>query len=122
MNYTPVGKESAERYTWGKACDGWHFLRRDDLSVILEEAPPGESEIMHAHARSRQFFFVLAGSASMEIGAFGGKDREVVRFGPEEGLEVAPGVPHRFFNDGTDIVKFIVVSMPKSRGDRVPAA
>ena len=118
MNISPIRKESAEHYAWGTACDGWHFLRRDDLSVILEEVPPGESESMHAHERSRQFFFVLSGNASMEIGK---PERHVVRLGPEEGLEVEPGVPHRFFNAGKEAVKFVVVSMPKSHGDRVPA-
>ncbi len=25
---------SAEHYLWGNGCDGWHLLKRDDLSVI----------------------------------------------------------------------------------------
>jgi mannose-6-phosphate isomerase-like protein (cupin superfamily) len=115
MDHVPISAaRGAEHYTWGGVCDGWHLLRRDDLSVILEVAPPGATETAHFHERSRQFFFVLEGTASMEIGA------ATLRIGPREGLEVPPGVPHRFFNEGNAPVTFLVTSMPASHGDRVP--
>jgi mannose-6-phosphate isomerase-like protein (cupin superfamily) len=53
--------ENAEHYTWGDVCDGWHLLKRDDMSVIQECVPVGAAEIMHYHNRARQFFYVLQG-------------------------------------------------------------
>jgi hypothetical protein len=29
-----VSIENAEHYIWGEICDGWHLLKRDDMSVI----------------------------------------------------------------------------------------
>ena len=49
------------------------------------------------HARSRQFFFVLEGTLTLEV------DGRVHQLGPGVGLEVAPGA---------------VVSQPPSHGDR----
>jgi hypothetical protein len=40
---------SAEHYTWGSVCDGWHLVRRPELSVIRERMPAGTSEVRHFH-------------------------------------------------------------------------
>ena len=58
-----IAIDSAEHYVWGGVCDGWHLLKRDDLSVIRERVPAGAAETPHRHARSRQFFYVLEGEA-----------------------------------------------------------
>ena len=31
-----VSINNAEHYKWGRASDGWHLLKQDDLSVIDE--------------------------------------------------------------------------------------
>jgi mannose-6-phosphate isomerase-like protein (cupin superfamily) len=62
-----VSRENAEHYVWGGICDGWHLVKRADLSVIHERMPPGACEVRHYHNRSRQFFFVLSGTATLEI-------------------------------------------------------
>jgi len=104
--------ENSPHYKWGKDADGWHFLKRDDLSIIVEEVPAGESEVKHYHAISRQFFYILFGVACIEI------DQTIFTLKTDQGIEIPPGVPHRFFNSSDLPVKFIVVSMPKSHGDR----
>lgn len=48
-----VDQSSAEHYVWGKACDGWHYLKRDDINVIRERVPAGEKEVMHYHKKAR---------------------------------------------------------------------
>jgi mannose-6-phosphate isomerase-like protein (cupin superfamily) len=110
-----VDAARAERYTWGSGCEGWHLVQRDDLSVIQERAPPGSAEVRHRHARARQFFFVLEGEATLEVeGAV-----RVLR--AREGIEVPPGAAHQLRNDSPRDVVFLVMSAPKSHGDRVPA-
>ena len=67
----------------------------------------------HYHERAHQFFFVLEGEATLEIRG------EPVALGPEQGLSVPPGTPHRMVNRSDRDLSFIVVSAPKSHGDRV---
>lgn len=109
----PIDRSSAEHYTWGTDCDGWHLVKRRELSVIAERVPPGSREVRHFHNTSRQFFFILSGRAVIEV------DGQRVSLGEGQGLEVAPGVPHQFLNESVTDVHFIVVSHPTTKGDRV---
>ncbi|GMA49937.1 cupin [Alicyclobacillus contaminans] len=106
-------KQTAEHYTWGSGCDGWHLVKRENLSVIHERMPPGTSEVRHYHNRSRQFFFVLTGTATLVVG----EERHTIH--PWEGVEVPPGQLHQMRNESEDDVEFLVISHPKSHGDRV---
>ncbi|CAM2967232.1 cupin domain-containing protein [Paenibacillus sediminis] len=107
-----MSKENAEHYIWGNHCDGWHLVNRDDLSVIHERMPAGTSEIRHYHMKSRQFFYILSGTATFEING------EVINLSPQEGIEVAPQVPHQMMNQSNEDIEFLVISHPKSHGDR----
>jgi mannose-6-phosphate isomerase-like protein (cupin superfamily) len=108
----PISRATAEHYTWGTQCDGWHLVRTTGLSVIQERMPPGTREVRHRHARSRQFFFVLAGELTLEVaGAL-----HVLPAG--SGLEIAPGAAHQALNRSQAPVEFLVVSQPPSHGDR----
>ena len=104
---------NAEHYLWGDGCDGWHLLKRDDVSVIQEHLPAGCAEGMHYHQASRQFFFILEGQGTMVF-----KDQSV-KLQTGEGLEIPPGVPHQFSNLSQSGVRFLVVSVPESHGDRI---
>lgn len=106
---------NAEHYVWGDACDGWHLLKGDDLSVIQERMPPGASESRHRHFHARQFFYVLAGTATMEM------EGQVRLLKTGEGLHVPPGAAHQMRNESDDELHFLVVSSPRSHGDREPA-
>ncbi len=106
---------NAEHYAWGEACDGWHLLKGEDLSVIQERMPPGASEVRHRHLHARQFFYVLAGEAVLEM------DGQVHRLKAGEGVHVPPGAAHQVRNESDGEVGFLVVSSPRSHGDREPA-
>ncbi len=106
-------RENAEHYTWGGICDGWHLLKSSALSVIQESVPPGAGEQRHFHQQAHQFFFVLSGEATMEV-----NDQTLV-IGPQQGLSVPPGQPHRLVNESGSELTFIVISAPESHGDRM---
>jgi quercetin dioxygenase-like cupin family protein len=106
---------NAEHYRWGQSCDGWHLLATDDLSVIEERMPPGSVEQRHRHARSRQFFYVLEGEAAFEL------EGVVHRLHQGQGLHVPPGSAHQMRNESPADVRFVVISAPKSHGDRIAA-
>jgi mannose-6-phosphate isomerase-like protein (cupin superfamily) len=110
-----VSTKNAQHYHWGDACDGWHLLAHDELSVIEERMPPGAAEQRHRHVKARQFFYVLAGEATLEV------DGESHRLTRGIGLHVPPGSTHQIRNDSEDDLRFVVVSSPKSHGDRTPA-
>ena len=105
--------ENAKHYVWGGNCDGWHLLKRNDVSLIQERVPPGGSEVMHYHERARQFFYVFAGEGTMVF-----EDHEVI-LQKGQGLEVAPLTKHQFKNSSPEDVHFLVISVPPIGGDRI---
>ena len=108
-----ISSTSAPHYAWGGSCDGWHLVKGEALSVIQERMPPGSSEVSHHHVFARQFFFVLEGELRIAF-----EDRTET-LGSRQGVEIAPGTPHRAFNASAGDVHFLVVSQPPSAGDRV---
>jgi mannose-6-phosphate isomerase-like protein (cupin superfamily) len=112
MDHRVSGIDTAEHYTWGGVCDGWHLLKDPTLSVIRERVPPGAGEAAHFHVRARQFFYVLSGTATMEF------EHEAVTFAAGQGLHVPPGTRHRFVNRSDAEVVFLVISSPTTAGDR----
>ncbi|GAC1446378.1 MAG: cupin domain-containing protein [Pyrinomonadaceae bacterium] len=109
---SPVNTQSGEHYVWGAACDGWHLLKRDDLSIIQERVPPKASETKHFHHKARQFFYILRGQATMIIG-----DEKFV-LNASDGIEIAPEIVHQMRNETDEDLHFLVISAPKSHGDR----
>ncbi|MGG3564363.1 cupin domain-containing protein [Neobacillus rhizosphaerae] len=110
-----ISKQNAEHYTWGSQCDGWHLVNQQELSVIHERMPGQSSEVRHYHQQTRQFFFVLVGSPTLEVNG------ERFTLTPHEGIEVPPHIPHQMFNESNSDVEFLVISQPTSKGDRILA-
>jgi mannose-6-phosphate isomerase-like protein (cupin superfamily) len=110
-----ISKDNAEHYLWGSGCDGWHLVKHSNLSIIHEHMPPGTAEVRHYHQAAWQFFFVLVGTATLEIA---GK-REVLQ--AQQGVEVPAGMVHQMCNESETEIEFIVISQPPSHGDRVLA-
>jgi mannose-6-phosphate isomerase-like protein (cupin superfamily) len=108
-----ISKSNAEHYIWGTNCDGWHLVKQKELSVIHERMPAGTSEVRHFHSLSRQFFFVLSGTATLEVNG------EIIMIQESEGVEVPPNVPHQMMNQSNQDIEFLVISQPNSKGDRV---
>lgn len=71
------------------------------------------SEVKHYHQHACQFFFVLSGTATIEI------DGKEIILHPQEGIEVQSLVPHQMFNKSNKNVEFLVISQPPSKGDRI---
>jgi mannose-6-phosphate isomerase-like protein (cupin superfamily) len=103
----------APHYRWGQNCDGWHLLASPGLSVIQERMPPGACEVRHAHARAQQFFFVLAGTLTIEV------DGVATTLIAGDGLHVPVDAAHQVFNRAEADASFLVVSQPPSHGDRI---
>ncbi|MBA3670800.1 MAG: cupin domain-containing protein [Gemmatimonadaceae bacterium] len=110
---SPISRDTASHYRWGAACDGWHLVQAQALSVIEERMPAATDEVRHWHARARQFFYVLEGTLEIEV------EGEIHHLRTGEGIELPPGVAHQTRNRSADDVRFLVVSQPPSHGDRM---
>lgn len=107
-----ISKEGAEHYIWGDKCDGWYLVNRSDMLIVHEKMPPGTQEKKHFHSVSRQFFFVLSGTLTIELE---GEKHEV---SAQQGMEIPPGLKHQPGNYSDSSVEFLVISHPTPRGDR----
>ncbi len=108
-----VSRKNAEHYRWGNDCDAWWLVKDPHLSVIEELMPPGAAEVRHYHERAQQFFFILQGEVLMEM------EGETVLIPAGSGIRVLPGSRHQVRNPSSGPVRFLVISQPPSRGDRI---
>jgi mannose-6-phosphate isomerase-like protein (cupin superfamily) len=105
--------KNAKHYSWGDDCDGWYLLESSEMTIIQERMPPGAADKMHRHTRSRQFFYILSGTATMI------QNGDSTTLEVRDGLEIAPGVAHQISNHGDTPLEIIVTSQPPSHADRV---
>lgn len=106
-------KSTAEHYKWGEDCDGWHLLQSPDLSVIQEQMPSGTAEALHYHEKAKQVFYILAGEATFVLG----ESTYILITG--DSINVAPGMAHQISNKSNKALHFLVISAPKSHGDKI---
>ena len=109
---SPASRTTARHYRWGKASDGWHLPEGDDLSVIEKRIPPDAAKTRRRHRATRQFFYAIEGEATLEANGI------LHVLAPGEGLPIPPGVMHQLHNEGTTDARFLVISVPRSHGDR----
>ena len=105
--------ETITPYKWGDNCLGWHLLESKDLSVIEEKMPPNTSETLHFHERAQQLFYIISGIASFTI------EQEKVEAKAGESIHIPPKTIHQISNLQRTDLHFLVISQPKSHGDRV---
>jgi mannose-6-phosphate isomerase-like protein (cupin superfamily) len=110
---TPSDRQTAPHYRWGNDCDGWRLLEGEELCVTEERMPPRASEVPHYHTRATQFFYVLRGALSIDMG----EHQHVLNEG--QGLVVRPGEVHTVCNRSNEDVEFLLISSPDTSGDRV---
>ena len=111
----PVSCKNAEHYLWSDICHGWHLLKSSGLSVIQKMVPPGGAKVAHYHEHAHQFFFIPAGTATLEIA---GHRMELVS---QQGISVPAKTHHRLLNEADTELIFLLISAPPSHGDRVLA-
>lgn len=104
---------NSKHYNWGNLCDGWHLVDSPTLSVIQEKMPSGTSENLHFHNNAQQFFFILSGMAHFEV------EDETFEVHEGQGFHILQNKKHRIFNNTDKVLEFIVISEPKSHGDRI---
>lgn len=74
--------------------------------------PADTSEGLHFHSKAQQFFFILKGKATFQI------EGEIFEVEENTGFHILPHQKHRIFNHTEQPLEFLVISEPKSHGDR----
>lgn len=101
-----IDKNSAPHYFWGDKCSSWILMNRDSLSIKIETMPAGTKETLHFHTSSRQFFFILKGTAVFYID---GKTNVV---NEQQGILIEPMSKHYIANESSEPIDFLLVSQP----------
>lgn len=106
-------RHNSEHYFWGDICEGWKLIDSHGLSIIEENMPPGSKEIKHFHQSAQQFFYILEGEAIFSI------ENQFTRAIAGEGVHILPKQRHSVQNEGDMNLKFLVISQPTTKGDRI---
>lgn len=110
---TKVDVSCVEHQSWGNSCDVWTLLQTDNLSVLEESMPADTSDEMHYHSKSHQFLYVLEGEVSINL------NNNITLLTKHQGIQIPAGTPHCVFNNGSDKTRFLLISSPYHRDDRV---
>ena len=108
----PVSRSTQTAYKWGEGGVGWPLVDTDGLLVIEETLAPGCSEKRHHHNKATQCFYILEGSAVMNID---GHNRILAQ---GMVLQIQPRACHAIANDSSNEIRFLVIPSPSTRSDR----
>ena len=108
----PVSRNTQTAYKWGEGGVGWPLVDTDGLMVIEETLSPGCSEKRHYHKKAAQFFYILEGSAVMNI------DGHNIILAQGMGLQIQAETCHAIANESSNEIRFLVISAPSTRSDR----
>ena len=106
-------KQNTEHYFWGNKCEGFHLIKKENLSIIQEIMPPSTKEQMHFHNHAEQFFYILSGTATFLI------DDDQIEVGKGEGIHILSKIKHQIFNNQSTVLEFLVISQPSTKEDRI---
>jgi mannose-6-phosphate isomerase-like protein (cupin superfamily) len=81
-------------------------MNRDSLSVKVETMPVGTRETLHYHTFSRQFFFVLKGTAVFYV------EGKLHTVGEQQGISIEPLAKHYISNETSEPIDFLLITNP----------
>jgi quercetin dioxygenase-like cupin family protein len=77
------------------------------LTVVEHELPPGFIAMpLHTHRHETETTWVLSGTLWVRLG------KRVTRLSAEESMVKPPGIPHTYWNEGTDPARFLDMVTP----------
>jgi uncharacterized cupin superfamily protein len=77
------------------------------FGLVEHDLPPGQlGSPIHTHEREDEYSFVLSGRLTAQVGD------QVLQAGPGELIAKTRGIPHAFWNAGTEPVRFLEMISP----------
>ena len=80
-------------------------------SLAEARLPPGGQTTRHLHPRTEEIYYLLEGTARMEIAG------AVRKIGPGDAVAIPPGLPHQITNTGDGVLKFLCCCAPGYQHD-----
>ncbi|QDU93563.1 cupin domain-containing protein [Lignipirellula cremea] len=80
-------------------------------SLAEARIPPGAATIAHYHPLAEEIYYILTGSASMQIGT------ELRTVGPGDAVAIPPGAVHQITNTGEETLKLLCCCAPAYEHD-----
>lgn len=96
---TKDGSEIRELLAYRNSC-----IRNQSLAEA--RLPVGGATDRHYHPKSEEIYFITHGSATMEI------DGEVREIGVGDAVAIPPGKPHKIWNTGEVVLRFLCCCAP----------
>lgn len=75
-------------------------------SLAEARLPPGQATTPHHHAVTEEIYYILSGTAEMEI------DNQARSVGPGDAIAIPPGSRHTIRNTGSDELVFLCCCAP----------
>lgn len=96
---TKDGSEIRELLAERNSC-----IRKQSLAEA--RLPPGARTTKHYHPRTEEIYYLLVGTAQMEI------DGELRTVGPGDAIAIPPGAVHQITNTGSEVLQFLCCCAP----------
>lgn len=75
-------------------------------SLAEARLPPGQATDPHYHPQTEEIYYILQGTARMQIEA------QVQNVGPGDAIAIPPGAPHQITNTGDEPLIFLCCCAP----------
>lgn len=75
-------------------------------SLAEARLPSGAATTPHYHSRTEEIYYILRGTARMQIGA------ETAEVGPGDAIAIPPGATHQIVNTGDETLVFLCCCAP----------
>ncbi|GAB4393507.1 MAG: hypothetical protein Tsb005_12100 [Gammaproteobacteria bacterium] len=98
---------------WGNNCEAWTLLQTENLSILEERMPEHTSDNMHYHTKADQFLYVLEGEVTVNI------KNDYMTLTKNQGIHISATTPHCVINRSNESARFLLISSPYHRDDRV---
>lgn len=109
----PVSIHDSIAAVWGDNCKAWSLHLSEGMQIKQESMPPGSSEKQHVHQSVTQFFYILKGTARIQV------NDQTFALMKGMGLSIHPGLSHYISNPGIEDLEFLVCSNPPVGNDRI---
>ncbi len=100
-------------YEWGSGGTGWPLIQSAAFEVKEEELASGCSETRHKHDHTSQSYYILSGSADVEI------DGKTMPLREGDCIFISAGSIHKIANQSSLSLRFLVISVPPVSADRI---
>jgi mannose-6-phosphate isomerase-like protein (cupin superfamily) len=80
-------------------------------SLAEARLPAGSRTTRHYHPRAEEIYYILSGTARMELG------EEWQDVGPGDAIAIPPGVVHQIHNTGSEELRFLCCCAPAYEHD-----